>query len=592
MVNQNDRAFDDLRNTVHEYAQILRRRWRTGLLAACIVSSVAFWTSQYLPRQYDATTIFERRDDVVLRNLIHQNSPYSFDQLKSSIVLDMTGSRALAAAAVDTGLLPEDAITSENALTNDELRSLDQTLHAYDLNAAVRMVHSSASLDTIELRCAANDAEIATHFVVALRDGYIRRTRGRIAEILGGTRDFFATEFTRFQQAASETNRKLKEQFVEFPGIDPSDPASAGTRLETLQSERLRLAQRRAEIEAQIAARERFLTSALLTEPTKTMRASAATAPPNVTPPPVLPNTNSAIDQAIRQVEQELADAIVLNRMTNEHPTVRALQRKLDNLYAARGAIQLPPPGANAPPARINAPQQIQTLDPVLAGQRLRVELELDALRSQFRIADEHLRQADERVTAFAALYDRLLENSDSVQQLQNQLDQDVTTAAIWQQHLSQLERILAAESEERGTQFSLVEEPKKNGRPIRPQAAAIFIVCLGCGLAAAALLLALAELMDRSFRSASQVTRTLGLPILECIGVINTPQVKRRRLVARLAWTPALCLLVSSVVLTASLAYTSLEYPRLHRRAISTLNDVLDTVGVPPTNLNGQRDE
>jgi len=583
MAAHQDRAFDDLRNTVHEYVRILRRRWRLALLALGIVSSIAFWSSQHLPRQYSTTTVFERRDDAVLRNLIHSRSPYSFDQLKSSITRDMTGSRALAEAAINTRLLPADAIASQQVLTNDELRRLDAALSVYDVAASVRLVHSSPSLDTIELRCTANDPTVARRFVVALRDGYIARTRERMTEILSNTRDFFANEVARYQKQVNEANQRLKQQFAEFPGVNPSDPASAGARLEALQTERIHLAQRKAELEAQIQARERFLTSTLLTKPPD-VQAARGLVPPA---PPVLPDTTSAIERAIKKVEQELADAIVVRRMTNEHPTVKTLRRKLENLCAAREAARLPVRGANdEAPAQPDAAQRLREADPVLAGQRLRVELELDALRAQLEIAAEHLEEAQTRVEKFASLYERLLRTSEEVQQLEGQLDQDVATAAVWREHLAQLERILAAESEQRGTQFALVEEPKDNTHPIRPQATAIFIVCLGCGLAAAALLVALAELLDRSFRSAGQVTRTLGLPILECIGVVNTPRVRRQRLIARLLWTPALCILISSLLVTSSLAYTSLEHPKLHRRAIAKLNYVLQAVGAPPTSL------
>ncbi len=584
MTVHQDRTFDDLRNTVHEYARIFRRRWRLALLAVGVVSSVAFWVSQYLPRQYRTSTLFERRDDVVLRNLVRSNSPYSFAQLKSSIVLDMTGSRALAEAASAIGMLAPDAITSTEALTNQELGCLDAALGKYDLNATVRMLHSSPSLDTIELRCASNDPAIATRFVVALRDGYIARTRERITKILSSTRDFFASEVERFQQQAHAADQRLKGQFAAFPGVDPSDPTSAGMRLEALQAERLRLVQRKAELAAQIGARERFLTSSLLSEsraPQPERAAGGSLAPP------ILPETNSAIEQAIREVERQITDAIVVRQMTNEHPAVRTLQRKLDNLHAALVVAQRSPSSSQP-----DAAQKLRAQDPVLAGQRLRVELELDALRAQLGIAAQHLEEAETRAAAFASLYERLVEKSDEMKELESRLGQDAATAAVWRQHLAQLRRILAAESEDRGTRFALIEEPKESTRALRPQAAAVFVVCLGCGLAAAALLIALAELLDRTFRSAGQVTRALGLPILECISVIDTPRVRQRHLVARLMWTPAMCVLLLSLALTASLAYTSLERPDLHRRAVSRLDNVLQRVGVPPTSLGSNSRE
>jgi hypothetical protein len=582
MTVHQERTLDDLRKTVHAYARIFRRRWRLALLGISIISSVAFWVSQYLPRQYRTATLFERRDDAVLQNLVSSNSPYSFAQLKSNIAFDMTGSRALAEAATAIELLPTAAITSKEALTNDELLQLESALAKYDLDASVRMVHSSPSLDTIELSCTANDPTVASRFVVALRDGYIRRTRDRITQILSSTRDFFAHELDRFQQQVDAVEHQLKQQFAEFPGVDPSDPTSAGMRLEALESERVRLLERRAELEAQIAAREHFLASGLLTEPAAPQADAAAA---NAVLPPVLPETNSAIEQAIQQVQQQITDAIVVKQMTTEHPTVKALQRKLDNLYAARaGTCQTASTDEPTPPP--DAAQQLRDQHPVLAGQLLRVELELDALRAQLKIVSEHLHEAETRAATFAALYERLLQNSDELKQRQQQAGQNAATAAVWRQHLVQLERILTAESEDRGTQFFLIEQPKENTHAVSPQVAAIFVICLGCGLAAAALLMALAELLDRSFRSAGQVTRSLGLPILECIAVLTTPRVRRHQLVSRLLWTPALGLLLCALISTASLAYTSLERPELHRRAIARLNHALKSVGAPATSL------
>lgn len=592
MANVKDRTFEDLRYTLSEYLRIFRRRWKLALLGLCLIGSAAFWTSQYLPRQYQATTIFERRDDVVLRNLIHGNSPYGFDHLKSTLSLDMTGSRALADAASEIGMLPPGAITSSGALTNDELRRLDAALAEFDLSADVKLTHSSASLDTIELRCVANNAAVASRFVQALRDRYVRTTQIRIAEVLNKSQGFFQNEVERFQEAANASAQRLQQRFADFPGVDPTDTASVGARLETLRSDQARAFQYKADLEAQISARERFLTTAPLTAPAPVPVPLQAQAARAISTPETSEEQRS-LEAAIARVEAELLEATTVKQMTDEHPTVLALRRKRAELESA-----LPPVNRvalNQPVATTHTDRReevIAQVDPIWRGHRLRVELELDALRAQLAIAARNLEDIDGRVAQFGALYDKLVASNDEMQALQARLAESQSSATVWQTHLSQLERIMAAENEQHGTQFALIEEPKDNFRATRPQATGLLILCSACGLAAAFLLIALAELLDRSFRSAGQVTRLVGLPVLECVGVISTPRERRKQMLVRTLWTPALAMLLLALISTASLAYTSLEHPALHQRAIHALDNALASIGAPPTALAaGERD-
>jgi len=333
---------------------------------------------------------------------------------------------------------------------------------------------------------------------------------------------------------------------------------------------------------AQISAREQFLVAAptFVTAPVESQG--------NVGPalfPLTGPETDVAVGRAIREVEREIADAIIVRRMTLEHPAVKTLYRKLEGLHAAREAIlQTPatqtPDGADAESAR-NREAYRRWKD-----QQLRVELELDALRKQMEVVQSHFDEADVRVQKFSQLYDELLRRTGELRTLQDTLGQDIATAAVWRRYLAQLNRVMAAESGQRGTQFTLIEEPKRISCPVTPRVASVLPVCTGFGVAAAVLLAALAELFDRTFRSAGYVTRALGIPVLECIGVILTPKERRRRRLARLAWTPALGLLLLALLATSSLAYTSLARPELHRRAIAKLDRVLTAVNVPPTHL------
>lgn len=565
MTTQQGQAFEDLRNTLSECGRIVRYRWRLALVGLCAVGALAFWYSQYLPREYLAATIFERRDDVVLQNLIQSNSPYSFEHLKTTMALDMTGSRALVRAAVRAKLLPADQHATEGALSETERRGLDELLGRYKLKAGLQLIHSTPALDTIQLTCTASDPAVARGMVTALRDNYIDDMRARIRDILVGTRGFFASEVARLQEAVSAADSAVRSGLEDDPGLDPTDLAAVGLRLEQVRAQHANVTQRHAELEAEIAAREKFLQMM----PVASVDASAA-AGAAVRAPLVDPALNASIDK----VQAEVLELMTVRRMTDQHPEVVARLNKLNELRALRDSLsRVPMPGvmAAAPPAS-NGEWQ---------AQRQRVAMELDALRRQLDTARERLAESTRRVERYTGLYDQLVARGDEYRRLRERRQTTTAELAIWTQHLSQLERVLAAESGQRGTQFTLVEEPKDVNRATKPRVATVFAVCAGLGLAAAALAIALAELFDRSFRSAGQVARALGVPVLQSIGVIPTPHERRRLLITRLVWVPAAAVLLLALAGTATLAYTSLAAPRLHRSAMQRVDRVLNAIGI-----------
>jgi hypothetical protein len=572
MATQQPHAFEDLRNTLSACLRIMGQRWRLVAVLLCLVAAAAFWGSQYVPREYTATTLFERRDDVVLQNLIQSNSPYGFSHLKSTLTLDMTGSRALAKAAVTVGLLPAGALTGEGPLTDNERAAVENALGQYALRPAVNLLQSSASLDTIQLQCTANNPAIARRFVIALRDNYIADTRERIRHILSSTRDFFQSELARLQGEVGAVDQNLRRDMDEFPGLDPTDVVAVGNRLEGARAERTVVQQRRAELEAQIAAREQFLLSA----PAFYTNADSSAAGMGVL---ALRPADAALENGIANVKTQLVELVAGRRMTMEHPEVKRLLGKLEALEDLRRTLADTASAETAPASQPAHPGV--AVAPEWQAQQMRMEMELDALRRQLAVTGKQAEDAHARVAQLTGLYEQLLQSGDELRQLREKRTGRSLEIGLWQSHLTSLERVLTAESGERGTQFSLIEEPKDVALPSRPRVSSVFLVCAGLGLAAAALGVALAELFDRSFRSLGQVTRALGIPVLACVGVIPTPRERHRATVARLVWVPALGLLLGLLVTTAGLAYTSLLRPDLHQRAMQQLDRALNTVGI-----------
>ncbi len=577
MSNQQGQAFEDLRNTISECSRIVRHRWRLALVGLTLASSIAFWFSQYLPREYAAASLFERRDDVVLQNLVKSNSPYGFDRLRSTLTLDMTGQRALANACIKLGLCPSEAFTGDGALSDTERSELEGALGPYKIRAAVQLLHSSASLDTINLRCEANDPRMARDFVVALRGNYIADTRERIREILHDAKEFFAAEVDRLQQEVTQSEATLRADFDEFPGLDPTNVMGVGDRLETLRARHGTLMQRQAELEAQIEAREEFLLTAAAEFAGD--RVSQGTLPAGP-PAEAAGSVDPILEKAIAGVRQELVALVTDRMMTMDHPDVRRLRGRLSALEELRTTIATIPVDEK-PELMGLATQGLSPVQLEWHAQKMRVELEIDSLRRQEQVAEERVVEIAGRLSRFENLYDKLLNNSDDLRLAREQRGESAAELAIWNSYLARLERVLTAESGERGTQFTLIEEPQVLSRPVRPRLPTIFVVCVGLGLAAAALFVALAELFDRSFRSVGQVTRVLGVPVLECINVIATPTERRKVLRARLFWVPTLTVLLLALTTTGGLAYASIARPALHERAMQKVDRILNTVGV-----------
>jgi hypothetical protein len=585
MATQQVHAFEDLRNTLGVCLRVLRQRWRLALIGLSVVGSAAFWSSQYLPREYTAATLFERRDDVVLQNLIQGNSPYSFGHLKSTLALDMIGSRALARAAVTTGLLPAGAITGEGPLSDNERAALDDMLGRCALRPTVTLLQSSASLDTIQLQCTANSPLIARRFAIALRDNYIADTRERIWRILVSSRDFFQSELARLQREVGAMEQNLRCDMDAFPGLDPSDALAVGGRLEASRAERAAAQQRKAELEAQIAAREEFLVMAPAYYANQGDPSDALTT--GLAPFTQHP-ADAALEDQVATIKAQLVDLVAGRRMTLEHPEVKRLVGKLEGLEDLRRTLAMQ--AADTDPPSSQPARRLSAAEREWQSQKMRIEMELDSLRRQLDTAAQRCEDAGTRVTQLESLYARLLQNGDELRRLRERRTDRNLEIGLWQSHLASLQRILTAESGERGTQFSLIEEPKDVALPSRPRVSSVFLVCSGLGLAVGALIVGLAELFDRSFRSMGQVTRALGIPVLACVGVIPTPRERWCAARSRLVWIPTVALLLGLFLTTAGLAYASLARPDVHQRAMQRMDRMLNAVGLAAVLPPGDR--
>ena len=186
-----DASGSDFQQMVGRVLAILRqRRWLfilpllTGLLLGLAGSLL-------MPRRYVLGALFERRDDVVITNLLSANSPYSFETLRRSLPIDLIGYNALGEAVEQLGLTADLPRGADGALTPEGRTQRQALIQRLGRQVDVNLAEKSTFLDLIEVRYTGDRPELGLQLVTRLKDNYIARTRARIGGILSPSPPFF-----------------------------------------------------------------------------------------------------------------------------------------------------------------------------------------------------------------------------------------------------------------------------------------------------------------------------------------------------------------------------------------------------------------
>ncbi|MEP0841794.1 MAG: hypothetical protein HRF43_03680 [Phycisphaerae bacterium] len=542
-------------------AVLRQRRWLfivpllTGVLASLIFSLT-------LPRRYQLSTIFERRDDMVITKLVSENSPYSFATLRQSLTINLAGYNAVSEAVEQLGLTRDFPREPSGELT-PEGRARKQSLVlrlSRELN--VNLLEKSNLLDLIEVRYAGDDPELGVRLVTQLRENYVRNTSAWIGDILTKSRSFFQEEVARRAEQAARMEAELLETSLKHPGVDPTDPNLLHEKLLRENTAIEDLQRRKAEIQSNIEARREYL------QELQTSRSGAAARRPADLSPTLLRNPEyQRIRQEIETLRAQIADARTLRKMKDEHPELKALIQKLGQLESQQARI----------PETLGASEggpEPSPRDPVESDLR-RTNMELKSLSEVLAQIDRELPKRQAERARLEAEQGSLFERRQAFMMRQQELQAAKSDLLAWTKHLETIARVLTAESKDRGIRFSTVEEARRPHKPTSPTLVGIFTLSGSVGLALAVVIVFLREILDRSFRSAARVRQTLGIPVLETIGEIPEPGpsgwLKVRTFLPLLA-----SIEVAALVVVILAVYLSVEEPAVFEqwsaRVVSTL--------------------
>jgi hypothetical protein len=379
---------------------------------------------------------------------------------------------------------------------------------------------------------------------------------------------------------------------AEYIGIDPTNPGALKLKITSLETDQSELGREIATLEREVDSRRRLIAMHIERAAAAKRRAEQSlrnAKDASVELPGVIKSVDTqAIEDEIQVLERSIHDLKLERRMTDLHPDIierrnqiGRLRERLKEQYladarsmaangqtAAGGEKPLPANhGVSLDDIAIEDQPDL-TDDPSMEMAAMRMGLHdlqgrLDAARSRLRFVEEDMakhQSLEENVYKYRKEY---------------KLKQDVLaqTRADYNENTKrskEIANILKADESERGITFVELTPPTPCVRPVKPRGSTILMLGLLAGLAAGAVSVLLKELFDQTYHTTKQVTRSLGVAILESVDEIVTSVDRARRFRRRVFYTPVVVTLaLGTVMASCAAAYLSLEQPRTFERAI-----------------------
>jgi len=575
------------------WAAIMRHR-SLFLVGAAIFAIAAMLGSHYLPLQYTATAMFERRSDVASEDS-NRNKSASFRAMKLTLQHELAGPKAIERVVEQLGLVRPGSgdRSGQRGVTVRERK--DKLIREIMKRIVVRWEVRSDQVDLVSVKFTHHDPELAQKIPNALVKDYINRVSEQIVQRLQASLAFLVERVRECQDRVHELTRKKIEFELTHADMLPDDAAmlaryvhQTSTDIETLRRQRAVAERKVAYLRALVGegaphvalpgAWDGAFDGGRVSEAACSALACASVsvdenlglaeagrlgqvmackglglpmpnAPGLGGPAQIVrgPNPELAkLQDRLQKYRDELDEAISIRHMTENHPSVRALRQKIAQLQER---IRRTPRETVLHKVYETGPAQNE-----LAVQLALAESELQVLTGELARLEQRLAGYRSAVASSAPIREQYLN-------IVRLLEEQQAEARRWQQRRTDVQMALEAEKAKRRTHLAAVQLAERPYRPVFPQAWMVLAFAIFGGLAFGGGLSLLMDTVDRSVGSLEEATRCFGVPVHAAIGEIRTTRQRAVHRLKRGVLVPA----VSLVLLFALFLSAASVVLRLH---------------------------
>ena len=480
---------------VEDYTAILKKRWWIIAIPAIIFPIVAYACSYLVDPQYRSQTL-----------VLVEQQKVSDTYVKPVIAEDLTGRLASMREQILSRSRLEPIITRFNLFSGPNA-SMDDRLDAMRKAIDIKLIQSATSrgVPGFVISFTASDARTAQAVCGEITSMFINENLKSREQSAQGTTDFLEHQLNDAKRSLDEQDAKLAKFQQEYVGKLPGQEEPNMNMLTSLNTQLDAATQALARMQQDLSYGQ-----TILAQQTREFQT---------------PETQRVAPLAQQQELQQLLsqESDLETRYTSDYPDVVAIKRKIADL---RHEMAQAPPVAVAPAANTAPRNEPPSL------LQLRAQLRAEELG----IAQKKHDQA--AIQAQIKMYQDRISSSPMVQEQYKTLTRDYQTAQdsydSLLKNMQQAKMATDLERQQKGEQFSMIDEPNLPEAPFSPKRPVFGAGGLAFGLALGLAIVALIEYRDTALRSERDVWAFTKLPTLATISLLDdvapvTPSSKRR---------------------------------------------------------------
>jgi uncharacterized protein involved in exopolysaccharide biosynthesis len=513
---------------------LTRYRWR-ALLVSAGVALMVLVTALFLPRKYEAEAIFERRTGLVLDEISSRGSVMrSLQSIRGTVNASLTGGPAVG-RVVDELDLPGTDSNEAAPGSGDELARRELVQHLRR-RLRVDVDLASRNQERIRLTLVDSDPDRARTVVNELVRNYIAEVEQRIDKSLDEAAEFFESQRKKHEQRIDDLEVERVQFELKHADLLPGDSAGFVQRIAETEQQLLEAQQ------AHAAAERRLET---LEAEYERQRGESGTITDVVTRPnPEIDEVKARIDQYRKELEQ----AVTIRQMTEKHPLVIRLRRKIDELEARKKEL----------PAEVVA-ERVTKQSEVSEALRTKVA----EARSEVRSTESAVAMSRDLLTTLNAANAEVFPVRADYRRLERQIREAQREVDFWDENHRRVRVAQAAEGGQRGVTLDFIKPCGTLRVPSSPDLAQVLFAAVAAAAVAGVLTVLISDRTDQSYTSISEVATDTSLPTFGAIGEIITRRRARMRSFVRGFVYPAATVGMLALLMFAGYAnYVSLRTP------------------------------